>query len=283
MNLSALTMNSFPDSPKSVSHGKHMSDREGVIELSHEYAIEKAHYGNENSKGFSHICVSVDSVRVVCERLSSAGYTSQKHSQGGYAFVQDHDKNWVKLIPQNPVCDTESVTTTDVQGYKMNHTMLRIKDKDASLRFYQDVFCMKLKHTFRNPEAGYDCYFLDYHLPDGRNEIDTPESHADSEGLLVLTWNYETESEDGVVHHNSHSEGEGFGHICISVDDITLACERFDKNGVSWQKRLMDGPFRVAFIVDPSGYVSVNLVAKMAWDVRKAYLFPLTIFNSWSK
>jgi lactoylglutathione lyase len=249
-----------PDSSKSVSHGKHMSDREGVLELSYNYGVEKTHKENEDPKGFGHICVSVDNIQAACKRLSDAGCKFQKTLQYGCAFVLDPDEYWVKLIAQNPVHETENVTTTDVQSYNMNHTMLRIKDKDVSLKLYEDVFGMMLKHTFRNPEAGFDSYFLGYALPGGSDNIDRPNPEAKNEGLLELIWNYGTEKKDGMVYHNGNTEAEGFGHICISVDDIEAACERFDKKRVSWQKRLMDGPFRVAFIIDPDGYVSASIL-----------------------
>ena len=54
------------DAPNSASAGAHWTDREGVLELTHNYGTENdAHYkitnGNsEPGKGFGHICVSVD-------------------------------------------------------------------------------------------------------------------------------------------------------------------------------------------------------------------------------
>lgn len=248
-----------PDSPKSVSHGKHMSDREGVLELSYSYGVEKTHNGNEDPKGFSHICVSVDNIQAACKRLSDAGCKFQRTLQHGYAYVLDPDDYWVKIIAQNPVLETENMMTTDVQSYQMNNTMLRIKDKDVSLKFYEEVLGMILKHTIQNPEAGFDSYFLRYALPGGSDNIDGQNPEAKGEGMLELTWNYGTEKEDGMVYHNGNSEPEGFGHICISVDDLEAACERLDKKGVSWEKRLMDGPFRVAFILDPDRYVSTSI------------------------
>ena len=40
--------------------------------------------------------------------------------------------------------------------------MIRVKDKDASLNFYQDVMGMKLKRTSENPSASFNLYFLGY-------------------------------------------------------------------------------------------------------------------------
>lgn len=46
----------------------------------------------------------------------------------------------------------------------------------------------------------------------------------------------------------------GFGHICVSVDDLDAACKRFEEKGVSWKKRLTDGRMKnVAFVLDPDG------------------------------
>lgn len=51
------------DGPKSASTGAHFSDREGVIELTHNYGTEDdssftVNNGNKDpGKGFGHICV----------------------------------------------------------------------------------------------------------------------------------------------------------------------------------------------------------------------------------
>lgn len=45
------------------------------------------------------------------------------------------------------------------------------------------------------------------------------------------------------------------GHQSISVDNIEKACERFEKLGVNFKKRLTDGKMNhIAFILDPDGY-----------------------------
>lgn len=53
------------DGPGAVSHGKHVTDREGLIELTHNYGTEndpeyKVNTGNaEPHRGFGHTCISV--------------------------------------------------------------------------------------------------------------------------------------------------------------------------------------------------------------------------------
>ena len=54
------------DAPHSASTGAHWTDREGVIELTHNYGTENdpnykvANGNSEPGKGFGHICISVD-------------------------------------------------------------------------------------------------------------------------------------------------------------------------------------------------------------------------------
>ncbi|KAL4793055.1 lactoylglutathione lyase [Aspergillus venezuelensis] len=244
------------DSPKSISHGKLPSNREGVLELSYNYGIERTYNGNTEPKGFSHFCISVDNIEEVCKGLTDNGYTFQKHfdSHGGYAVVLDPDEYWVMLIPQYGNPHDNVVTTTNTQTYRFNHTMLRVKDKDASIKFYEEACGMTLKHTFHNPNAGYDCYYLGF----GRNGTTAYGPYfndREHEGLLGLSWYYGTERQEGMVYHGGNTEPEGFGHICISVDDTSLACERLEQYGVSWVKKLKDGPFRIAFLTDPDGYL----------------------------
>jgi lactoylglutathione lyase len=113
--------------------------------------------------------------------------------------------------------------------------MIRVKDAQKSLQFYQDIFGMQLKRTSENTAAKFNLYFLGY----GDDAVDG--KTANSEGLLELTWNYGTENDPDFKYHNGNDEPQGFGHICVSVDDIDAACKRFEEKGVNWKKRLTDG------------------------------------------
>lgn len=117
------------DSPKALSHDKHWSDRSGLIELTHNYGTEndanyKINNGNTDPhKGFGHTCISVDNIQAACDRIEKAGYKFQKKLTDGrmrsIAFVLDPDGYWVEVIGQKPVEETENVTTTDVETYRM--------------------------------------------------------------------------------------------------------------------------------------------------------------------
>jgi len=92
---------------------------------------------------------------------------------------------------------------------RQNHTMLRVKDAEKSLAFYQDVLGMTLVRTSENEKAGFNLYFLGY----GAKPADG-EGTADREGLLELTWNYGTEKDENFAYHDGNKEPQGFGHIC---------------------------------------------------------------------
>lgn len=210
------------DGPNAVSSGNDFTDREGIIELTHNYGTEndpeyKANNGNtEPHRGFGHTCVSVDNIHAACKRLEDAGYTFKKKLTDGrmkhIAFALDPDGYWVELISQRPIEETESITMTDVGTYRMNHTMVRVKDIEKSLKFYQEVLGMSLLRTAENPNAGFNLYFLGY---PGNQAPVSDGKHAHREGLLELTWNYGTEKDADFNYHNGNDQPQGFGHICM--------------------------------------------------------------------
>jgi lactoylglutathione lyase len=190
------------DSPTAVSHGNHWSDREGIVELTHNYRTEndpnyEVNTGNaEPFKGFGHIAISVDNIQAACKRLEDLGYQFQKKLSDGrmrsIAFVKDPDGYWVEIISQKNVTETENVTTTDLGTYRMNHTMIRVKDPKISLDFYQKVLGMKLKRTSENEAAKFNLYFLGYGADANTNSPNGVNPCADHEGLLeyvVITGN----------------------------------------------------------------------------------------------
>lgn len=115
--------------------------------------------------------------------------------------------------------------------------MLRVKDSKKSLAFYQDILGMKLLRESKQEAAKFNLYFLGY------NDDDTPGT-LNLEGVLELTWNYGTESDESFKYHNGNDEPQGFGHICISVDDLDAACKRFEEKGVVFKKKLTDGAMK---------------------------------------
>lgn len=131
--------------------------------------------------------------------------------------------------------------------------MIRIKDNEKSLAFYQDVMGMRLLRTSEMKEAGFTLYFLGYGAPAPEHSANGVNPVADREGVLELTWNYGTEKDESFKYHDGNAKPQGFGHICVSVDDLDAACERFESKKVQWKKRLTEGRMKdVAFVLGES-------------------------------
>lgn len=143
-------------------------------------------------------------------------------------------------------------------NYKFNHTMLRIKDPQASLDFYSRILGMKLLRQVDFSEWKFSLYFLamtEVNLSTA-SDLNKKQFTAGREGVLELTHNHGTEDLEKTPYINGNSEPHrGFGHICFSVPDIKVACARFESLGVKFQKKLGDGGMKdIAFILDPDNY-----------------------------
>jgi lactoylglutathione lyase len=113
---------------------------------------------------------------------------------------------------------------------------------------------MSLIKHLQFPEAKFDLYFLAY---DSKGQaLSAGNSTFDREGVIELTHNYGTEDDDNYTINNGNKEPHrGFGHVCISVDNIQAACNRIEQAGYKFQKKLTDGRMKhIAFALDPDGY-----------------------------
>jgi lactoylglutathione lyase len=144
-------------------------------------------------------------------------------------------------------------------GFTLNQTMLRVRDPEASLRFYTEVLGFSLLQKLDFEPMQFSLYFLAL-LKDGETIPEDPAERArftfSRETTLELTHNWGTESDPEFGgYHNGNSEPRGFGHLGISVPDVYAACERFERLGVEFVKRPDDGKMKgIAFIKDPDGY-----------------------------
>lgn len=144
------------------------------------------------------------------------------------------------------------------RDFVFNHTMLRIKDPQASLDFYTRVLGFTLVRKRDFAEAQFSLYFLVLVNDPAQIPAEEPARGQwllSQRGVLELTHNHGTESDADFAYHHGNSEPRGFGHICVSVPDVEAACARFEQLGVAFQKRLTDGRMKdIAFIKDPDGY-----------------------------
>jgi len=144
--------------------------------------------------------------------------------------------------------------------YRLNHTMLRVKDPVKSVDFYTRVMGMKLLRKIDFPAAKFSLYFLGSFDQNVVKDIQQTDDERRGwvlaqKSILELTHNYGTESDDNFSYHHGNSEPRGFGHIAFRVPDVQKACERFEKMGVVFQKKPSEGKMsNIAFIKDPDGY-----------------------------
>ena len=120
--------------------------------------------------------------------------------------------------------------------YRMLHTMLRVMDLDASLKFYTEQLGMKLLRKKDFEGGRFTLAFVGY-----GDETD----HT----VLELTHNWDQKEK--------YEMGGAYGHIAIGVPDIYATCERLAKAGVKIPRPA--GPMKhsttvIAFVEDPDGY-----------------------------
>jgi len=117
------------------------------------------------------------------------------------------------------------------------HTMLRVRDLDAALKFFGTL---GPRETRRQPnEAGrFTLVFLGSGDPGDPAEIE-------------LTYNWDQKE--------PYPTGRFFGHLAFEVDDIYQCCERIESQGIEVLRPPRDG--RMAFIKSPDGH-SVELLQR---------------------
>ncbi|QEA38145.1 lactoylglutathione lyase [Pistricoccus aurantiacus] len=148
--------------------------------------------------------------------------------------------------------------TSDSQGFRLNHTMLRVKDPEKALAFYSRIFGMRVLRRLDFEEMQFSLYFLARLDANEQPPEDAAERTAwtfDQRGILELTHNWGTEQQDDFAYHDGNAEPQGFGHICFSVPDLDAAVAWFDANDVEFVKRPDQGKMKdVAFVKDADGY-----------------------------
>lgn len=241
--------------------------RQGVLELCHHKGSEldpnfKLDNGNGDFKGFGHICVSVDNLAQCEQKLLSQGVAFQKKTADGrqknIAFALDADNYWVELI-EHGRGKTES--GLDPATYRLNHTMIRVRDPKVSLDFYRNVLGFKLLLTRDFPDAKFTLYFLGYeHDPQFTEDSADRDSQAYREGVIELTYNYGTDTDaDFKGYHSGNTDPLGYGHTCVSCRDPKKLCAEIDAalgDKADWLCRFDESPVAkgLAFLRDPDGY-----------------------------
>ncbi|HEX7644427.1 MAG TPA: VOC family protein [Burkholderiaceae bacterium] len=117
---------------------------------------------------------------------------------------------------------------------KYLHTMVRVTDLEASLRFYRDALGLEVLRQREYPQGRFTLVFL--------------AAPGDSEAQVELTYNWEPETYTG---------GRNFGHLAYRVDDIYATCKRLQEHGVTINRPPRDG--HMAFVRSPDN-ISIELL-----------------------
>lgn len=114
------------------------------------------------------------------------------------------------------------------------HTMVRVTDLEASLKFYRDALGLEVLRSKEVPAGRFILVFL--------------AAPGDSSAQVELTYNLDSEVLQG---------GRNFGHLAYAVDNIYATCERLQQHGVTILRPPRDG--YVAFVRSPDN-ISVELL-----------------------
>lgn len=129
---------------------------------------------------------------------------------------------------------------------RLLHTMLRVKNLQQSIDFYTQVMGMKLLRQKDYPNGEFTLAFLGY----GEETTHT---------VLELTYNW---------GKTEYEMGSYYGHIAISVADVTQFIEKFRQQREYLGGEIMLEPYvlknsntLMAFIKDPDGY-EIEILAR---------------------
>ena len=129
-----------------------------------------------------------------------------------------------------------------LRAMRLLHTMLRVKNLEASLHFYTEQLGMKLLRRKDYEGGRFTLAFVGY----------DDEAHG---AVLELTHNWD--SKDYVL-------GDAYGHIAIGTEDIEATVEKIRSAGGKVTREpgpMKHGTTVIAFVEDPNGY-KVELIER---------------------
>ncbi len=123
---------------------------------------------------------------------------------------------------------------------KYLHTMIRVRDLDATLRFFVDGLGLRETRRMDNAQGRYTLVFL--------AADETPDAQVE------LTYNWPPE--DGSAPED-YGSARNFGHLAFRVADIYATCERLQAMGCTIHRPPRDG--HMAFVRSPD-LISIELL-----------------------
>ena len=119
------------------------------------------------------------------------------------------------------------------------HTMIRVRDLDATLRFFCEGLGLRETRRMENAAGKFTLVFL--------AADETPDAE------IELTYNWNSDEDYGSARN--------FGHLAFRVDDIYATCAHLQKMGVTINRPPRDG--HMAFVRSPD-LISIELLQKGA-------------------
>lgn len=116
---------------------------------------------------------------------------------------------------------------------KYLHTMIRVSDPDATIRFF-NLLGLEELNRYDNEAGRFSLIFL--------------AAPGDEDSQIELTHNWD---------ESGYGEGRNFGHVAYRVEDIYESCQRLMDGGVTINRPPRDG--RMAFVRSPDN-ISVELL-----------------------
>ncbi len=116
---------------------------------------------------------------------------------------------------------------------KYLHTMIRVSDPEATIRFFE-LLGLKELRRYDNEAGRFSLIFL--------------AASDDEEAQIELTYNWD---------EKGYGEGRNFGHVAYSVSNIYEVCQKLMDGGVTINRPPRDG--KMAFVRTPDN-ISIELL-----------------------
>jgi lactoylglutathione lyase len=142
------------------------------------------------------------------------------------------------------------------------HTMIRITDIDASIRFFCDGLGLQEVRRHSNEQGRFTLIFLA--APD-----DLDRARESKTPMIELTYNWDPEE---------YKSGRNFGHLAFCVDDIYALCTHLQAMNIVINRPPRDG--HMAFVKSPDG-ISVELLQKSNSLIPSEPWVSMTNTGSW--
>ena len=122
------------------------------------------------------------------------------------------------------------------------HSMVRVRDLDASLKFYCDGLGLRETRRIENAQGKFTLVFV--------AAAETPDTE------IELTFNWPASNNAAAENYDS---ARNFGHLAFRVDNVYALCAHLQSMGVTINRPPRDG--HMAFVRSPD-LISIELLQK---------------------